>query len=429
MRWQIFRLEAVALLGMALPLPCLAQFNQYTAPGSFQERPVSKEEQLDQAIDEAPWSLGRFFLEPWIGISDFAYVDVGGRSQVGSDSAANGRQPDLTLTLGAGIRIYCPVASDFVFEAHFLPAYVWFRDQSDRRRLNGQYGLGLFGDLGRTDLEVSVSRNDEARFLSNELQRRASQRNDKASAGLQVELVSGVAIFGSASRLEVRLLEDAAPLSGDPLDRDEDVYRAGIRFRSRRGFQLGLALEDSEVVFTDDRFDRSNYGVAPVVELGIGGERLWLAADVAFRSLDPLEGSQFVAFEGPTGSAWLSWNLRTSLELQLSGGRDLAYSITETWAYFVNERFGIGLRTGLGSGSRLKFFAERGQDDYIAVVSDIQPRIDDFDSYGTELEIELTQITLAAGWTRTVYESSLPEFDRRVDEIKIGAALGLGIWP
>ena len=205
------------------------------------------------------------------------------------------------------------------------------------------------------------------------------------------------------------------------------MYRGGIRFRSRRGFQLGLAVEESDVVFEDDRFDRSNSGTSPVVELGIGGERLWLGGDIAFRSLDPSEGSLFVPFEDTTGETWISWKARPRLELQISAGRDLVYSITETWAYFVNERAGISLRTSLSSRDRLHFFIEQGQDDYVEVVSGLQPRIDDFDSYGVGFEIQLARVTVDIGWRRTDYDSSLPVFDGRVDVIRTGLRFGRGL--
>ena len=125
----------------------------------------------------------------------------------------DGRGADVSATVGAGVQMYRPVASDLVFEAHFLPAYVWFEDQVERRRLNGRYGLGLFGDLGRTGVEVSVSRDDETRFLSNQLQQQVNVRDDTAAVEVDVELVSGIAIFGSASKLRVRLLDEVDAIS------------------------------------------------------------------------------------------------------------------------------------------------------------------------------------------------------------------------
>lgn len=412
-----------SLLCLVVAAPGLGQFGGYTAPGSFAGRPTSKVEQFEGAMDAAPWSLGRLFVDPWIGISDLNLV-------LGSGAGSNDPGRDLGATFSLGVQVYRPVASELVFEAHFLPAYVWFRDQIERRRINGAYGMGLYGNLGRTKVGASVSRNDESRFLSNELlQRRVNERNDRAEASLNIELVSGMAIFGSASSLRVRTLEDENLFFGNLSSRDrvEDVYRAGLRFRSRRGFQLGLALEESEVVFEDTLFDRSNFGTSPVVELGLGGDRLWLGADVVFRSLKPLGGSQFVAFEGVTGLVEISWRARPRLEVELSSRRDLDYSITSTWAYFESEIAHLGLTINLTSLDQLRFFAEQGRDEYTDVVPGLQPRIDDVDSYGVNLSVRLALISLRLGWSRTTFDSTLQQFDRRLDVFSTGIGIGGGL--
>ena len=51
------------------------------------------------------------------------------------------------------------------------------------------------------------------------------------------------------------------------VDRREHVARAGARYRSRRGLMIGVGAEWSAADFDVSASDRSNQGIAPILEL------------------------------------------------------------------------------------------------------------------------------------------------------------------
>ncbi len=410
---------AGTLLALALGLtngPAGAQFVQYTPAGSFEKRQESIDALLDQAMKRSRWRLGNLFADPWIGLRDVSYVE--GVESVGGS--------DFTATVGAGLRLYRPLASEFTLAVHALPEVVWWQDLDDRRRLNGRYGLGVFGNLGRTGLEITATRVEEARFFSRQLEDRVNLREDRAEAKVEISLGGGASLFGSGSSLRVRYPRDEATGFANlaAVNRDERVFRAGVRFPLSGGLELGLGGEYSEADFEDELADRSNSGLSPILTLASSGGELYVSALLALRSLEPEEGSSFVDYEDVTGSLDLSWRTRGRFELQLFADRNLVYSFDEEWASFEDASFGLGLWISLGSRASIRLFATQGVNDYAPVGPLARDREDDYDSLGADLSFRFGGATLLLGWSRTEYTSDLPDFDRTVTTVNSRLVFG-----
>ncbi len=56
-----------------------AQFNQYTPPGTFIGRTITRSEVVDKAMQESRWKLGRMYFDPWAALRNLSYVDNSGR--------------------------------------------------------------------------------------------------------------------------------------------------------------------------------------------------------------------------------------------------------------------------------------------------------------------------------------------------------------
>lgn len=407
-------------LAALVPAASSAQFVQYLEPGSFNLGREATQEDFETAMEEARWRLGRLYVDPWVGLRDLGWVDnVQGLSESRPTAA------DFTVTLGAGVRAYRPIGGEVIFAAHLLPEYVWWQDSTERRRLNGRYGAGFFGNLGRTGFEVTARRVDESRYFSREVEARVNSRDDRLDASVEVELGAGVSLFASGRLRQIEsLTTDEEGLEGiDVLDRDETLVRAGVRFRLAGDWVVGIGAEESETDFAAQIVDRSSSGTSPVVELGLESDVVRLEADVAFRDLEPTAGSLFEPYREATGRLRLGIKPTGRAELQLFADRNLVYSVDPRYTYFEDTAWGVGLLTSLGSSVSLRVFAQTGTDDFAAVAA-APPRSDDFDSFGGSVRVGFGRVTLEVSGARTRYESSVADFDRQITEIRTGLSIG-----
>ncbi len=395
------------------------QFDQYTPPGSFEETRESREEQLERSMKEARWRLGRVYLHPWLGLRNVSFVDpVTDRD--GTEIS------DFTASIGAGIRAYVPVGRELTLAVHALPEYVWWQDLSERRRFNGRYGAGLFGNFGRTGLEITATRDEDARVVSREIEELVNTRDEQGKLALEVDVGRGISVFGEGSVRQLRFTDDTEErtlLGLESLERDEEILQAGLRLPLPRGLTLGLGVERSEVDFTQND-DRSHSGTSPILQLDYDGPRFSLAIHVAFRDLEADPGSRFVPYDDLTGSLQSSWKLSNSTEIQLFGNRNLVYSPGDRWAYLEDTGFGLGILTALTSQLSLRVYAEQGDNSYVSFVPTSLERNDDYVAFGGQLQVGLGRVTLTLDASTTDYDSNVPGFDRSTTAIRTGLILG-----
>lgn len=408
---------ALALAGVATLSS--AQFSQYTKAGDFERSPASLKEDIDEAVEEAKWDFGRVRVDPWLALRELTYDDnVGAR-------AGDEVQSDLTATVGAGFRAYLPFGSDLVLATHVLPEYVWWRDLSDRRRVNGRVGVGLFGSLGRTSLEASVARADEARFFSREFEDQVNTRDEVGFLSLALDLNQGFAIFANSRvrRLEFRD-EDGSIAAVKILDREETIQRAGIRHTSARGLTIGVGVEDSEVDFEIVDSLRSNSGTSPLVQLQYVGPDFFFVIEAVDRDLEFPAAPQLLNYDEVTGQARFEIESFERLGLQAYGRRNLVYSFTDRWAYFEETATGAAVRLDAASWLSIRAFGETGTSDFRPVDVGIDLREEDFDGYGIEFQFAVRRATLHLAFSKTSYDANLQEFDRDVTVIRTGLVFG-----
>ena len=411
-------LSLVALLG---PAAARAQFDQYTAPGRLVESRETMQDLLARQMKESRWRLGRFFVDPWVGVRNIAYFDnVYGDTQ-------GPKQSDFTATLGAGLRTYCPLGAELTFAGYALPEYVWWQELADRRRINGRYGAGLFGNFGRTGLEATAARTDDSLFFSRELEVPVNTRLDRGAAQLEFELFGGLSLFAGGELRRIRYLDKDDPTLAtlDLLDRDEEILRAGLRFPLFGGLEIGVGAEDSRVTFDTTERDRSNHGLSPILQVDFKGSGLRLTSNLAWRDLEPEPGSAFVPYRNVTGDFRLEVRIGGQLRPELYGRRNLVYAIEQQWVYFDDTGLGLGLRTSLGPIASLRLFVEEGTNDYTSFAG-VSDRQDDYRAIGGQLRFALGRFALILGATSTNYDSNLPQYDRDILVLRGGLVLGLG---
>jgi len=362
-----------------------AQFLQYTLPGGPEENPESRQERLAHELKEARYRLGPVRIAPWLNVHDVSYV----RSVVAEGVETPN---DLTASVGAGFRAYLRSGPKVTWIAQVLPEYTWWQRQTDRRQLNGRYLLGMAGYFNRLTVEAQAGRQQRLQVVNPEVPVPVSSRNDGGELLTELRLASSLSAFAvfNVSRQNNLIEGTTDPLTGRLrlLDRDEQVERAGLRWRPSSSWTVGLGAEHSEVEFLHGELDRSNSGTAPLAQVLFQGSRFRFQTQAAARSLRADRGSEFIPFHGVTGETSLSLESRSRLGATLYASRNLEYSIESSYAYFLDERVGTSLTLSLGQRTTGRLFAELGSDDY-AEFPGVPPRRDDVSSWGGSLTFRL----------------------------------------
>ncbi len=400
--------------------PAMAQFVQYTPPGALGTSQVSSQEDFEKAMKEARWQMGPLRLSPWYALRDFGYVD----NVFGS---SDNPKSDYTATVGAGLRGYLGSKATLAF--HALPEYVWWADLENRRRLGGRYGAGLFGYFDRLSLETEATSSNLQEYISSEVEQPVGIERRRGAAAIELEFVTHLAVFASGALEEWRY--DDTDVGGPQgarlllLDRTENVYRGGLRYGLTKSFTLGAGVEYSDVLFARTEYDRSNKGVAPLVELNYTRTRFMVDFSAAYRSLEPTGDSIFLPFEGATGRFSFGWRPGSRLSFQVYGSRNLVYSLYLGSTYYLDDRLGVGVAVPLGWRILARAYYERGKNDYVMLESSDNQRLDDLSSYGGSAEIELGEkVRFYLGLSRQSYESNLDLGNRSIFRFQFGITFG-----
>jgi len=418
MKRQVATIVSIGALCGALVTQ--AQYSQYTPPGTFVGRTITRSDVVERAMQQARWKLGRMYFDPWAALRNLSYVDNSGRD----DS-------QITATVGLGVRGYTPVASELTLALHVLPEYVWWQDDSGRNRWNGRYGLGLFGDLGRTGMELSVTRRDDAVFFSQEFEQQVNTRLDQAEAILDFDVGGGFSLVLGGTFRAIRYLEDPGEfIDLSIVDRDEQFYRLLVDIPLPRGFKLGVGAEYSLAEFDPGSSDRSNSGTSPLVTADYETPNFFFRANLLFLDLQPDgDGSRFVDYSGLAGNAELAWRAWTRLEPQLYFRNNLSYSFTDIWAYFDSPTAGLGLKIAMTRWAWIRIFGETGSNDYVSFEPFDVDRKDDFNSYGADIGFSVGKGRFSVGYWSSDYDSNLPQFDRTNSGIRANFGIGTGGGP
>lgn len=410
---EIMRLKILSSMTFILWLCAAAagaQFLQYTPPGGPEEEAETRREKLEHDFQEARFRLGAVRWDPVLTLRDVAYV---------RNFFANGEGPpdDFSATAGLGIRAFLRNGPKVTWSATVLPEYVWWAKQQERRRLNGTYFLGFAGYFNRLTVEVEAGRQQQQEIVTPEVPVPVSARRDGGELLLELRLTGATSAFSTVSvnRQEV-LATDLNDLGLDELerlDREERVVRAGLRWRPREAWTIGLGAEFSEADFEPGTLNRSNSGTAPVVEARFEGNRLIVQADAAFRSLEAKQGALFLPYDRVTGGASVLLRAGNLLSPGIYFSRGLVYTLSSDYAYTEDERAGASLTISLGERSQARVFAETGTQDYTTFSLLAPSREDDVASYGASFTFGLTRnLFLSVRATRSRFDSNLSELDR-----------------
>ena len=398
---------AVLALILTASTPAVAQ---YTAPGTAAPtRHTPTKVEFQDKIKAAPWKAGALAIRPWLGLRDFQLV-----TELDRQGEAGGE--DLTFTLGAGLRGYLPAGPKALFAVHALPEYVWWQDRSEKRRLNGRYGLGFFVFFNRLTLELSQRRIEQQSFFSSEIQALTTSRNDISTLSLDLEVTPNISLFGIASLQDSENLEDESA-TFSILDREDETGLLGVRYENSEGWVLELGYMDTSADFAEGARDLSNSGSAQLASIGLDRSRVGFRLDLTFLNREADAGSEFGMFDETTGNLAVLWRPSKTIDVLGYARRAQSYSTDRRFSYFLEERQGARVNFDF---DRVRFgvFGEVGEDDFEDVTAGLPNRIDDVTAYGGDIGITFREVSFSVRATQTDYDSIFDAFDRDVSSVQ-----------
>ena len=421
-------LVALLISTLFLADPAAAQFQQLsTNPIDAGEQRESRVELLREAVSEARWSFGNFKLDPFLAIKDASWVD-------NVFSTDDEETSDFTVTVGAGLRGFWEVG-DTIIALHALPEYVWWQDLEDRRRLNGRYGAGLFGEFSRLAMEIETTLDEQQSRVLREVDQFTNTSAAELRARFQLRLYRSLGVFveGTDTQLEYQLDEEPSLLVPNfaALDRDEERLRLGLTMRLRDRVDLSFGVESIEATFDPLGARQSNDGDAVFAALDYDSERFSATIEAASTELEASAAtSLFPGFDDVTGSATLRLNSNDGRQQwRTRFSRELAYAVGAQFAYYQEETVGVAYRLRFAERIELSASYDVGTLDFVGEFGSSVTREDDFDSLGITLGIPLPYVSLTFGASRIEFDSTFPDADRTINQLSINVSLGSVEWP
>lgn len=418
-------LVSLGVLSGLLPGPAVAQFSQYTPPGGLSVGATSTKQAMEKSVANAPWKVGPFRFQPYLGLKDLGYV---------RNLATNSGTliDDYTASFGLGLKAYLPVGPKVVFAAHYLPEYTWWQESEDLRGWHLRSGLGMYAFFNRLTIEVAGTGTDLLDYVSSEFDSPATV--ERLSLGLNAHLdlygpwgVQVAADYDEASYDDTGV-ENVFGGQLELLDRTEQRVRAGVSYTLRNGLRVVVGAQWSEVSFDNPERDRSNDGLGEFVSVSHTGTRWAAGIDLTHHQLDPLEGSEFVPFEGFGGQARLTWRGRNRIGLTGYAGRNIVFSLDQGSSYFLDQRYGAAVDWLFGWRTQLRVFGELGDNEYKSVSGAPFRRQDDYLGYGADVQFKFSESTaMVVGFARQEYDSTLNGFDREITTLRVSVNLGSGL--
>jgi hypothetical protein len=377
-------------------------------------------------LERSRLQLGPVRVLPWLSVSNFGYNN----NVLGSAQDPVG---DWTATIRAGARFYVPFGSKTFLRLDALPEYTWYKDLSSRDQWGGRAQAAYLAFFNRLSLQLSGAYSVNASaILSSEVPATVVRAGWDAKANVEVDVARRISVFAGAEVLRERINDPGEALINQVdvanYDRTDGVARAGVRYRFSPSWNISIAAEGTQTRFVLTPEQRDNRSLAPLLGLHYDRPRFFASFYAGYRIGRPLGGSSFPAFQTPTGSGFLSYVLMRSVELSTFGSRRLVYGTSSDNPYYLETRYGGGVRIRILSGLSLQGYGSYGTNDYSFATSGstgTPARLDRVTTFGGTLALGIRRnLTLTAGANRTSYNHNVPGNDRSVFIFSTGLSFG-----
>lgn len=414
-----------AILGCCLaPCAALAQLTGDQVPRG---RTIAAKEQIELELERSRFRLGAIRILPTLEISQAGYD-----SNVFSTAEEEPIEPvgDWSATVAAGVGWILPVGSKFYLRGNVLPEYTWYKEVKGRRNFGGSYDGALLAFFNRMSLEAGGYYRENFSFLNTETETRVVEKAEGGRGKFEIELTRALSAYaeGELQRLDFRLAggEPVLFVDVEEFDRTESLARAGLRYRFSEHADLSLASELTQSNF-EKTPERDNRTTAILLGIFYGRPRVFLNLVGGYRQGRPFGNSVFREYSSVSGSFFVSFFPRPSLELRLHGSRRPVYGGTAEAPYFLETKGGLTLNVQVFRSLLLRGFGEYGTNDYdflVPVGDGFVERRDPIRTLGAGFSLILFRnLVFTANGHETEHRSNIPGLQRTVFRVVTAISL------
>jgi hypothetical protein len=407
-RGRFRRIALVAgLAAGALPLVLRAQMVSDVVP---RERIVPEQEQIQTSMEQSRLRLGPIRLIPGVFVSNLGY-----------DSNPTGTPENpvgaFTASVAAGTKLVVPLGSKLFLLGDAYPSYTYYEGYPRLSRWGGVANASLAGYFNRMSFQAGGRWFQSVRQTTEEQQSPLLDKRETVYANVEIDLLRRLSLFGGAAAQKVRNEQLEAPppdqLPAAFNDRTDEAFQGGFRFNLGGTWQVAPEVQYTTSNFVLTPEERNNTSMGYLLGVSYNQPRLYINVIGGYRVGRPWNGSSFPEYEEPVGSFFVSYFLRSWLEIQGHGWQRVSYSINVANPYFISTNIGGGLNVQVGPNILLKAFAATGQNDYpfpVPTGGALVPRLDDIVRYGGGASVKVyKRLVLTATVMQREQTSTIPE--------------------
>jgi hypothetical protein len=322
------------------------------------------------------------------------------------------------------------LSSKVTLRAEFLPTYIWYAHEVERRSLGGNLGASLFALFNRLTFAAAGYASRADSVVSSEVAAIQRQTAKVGRADLEIAFLRRLSLIASGDYQQRRYglggAEPPSPIDVARNDRKEWASRVGLRYRFSELVDVSAGVEVTWTEFYVEEQFRDNTSRAAIVGVHVERPGFIVNLSGAYRKGEERNDSGFPAYEEPTGSGYVSVTLLRPLDVEFTGHRRISYSLSIESPYYIETRYGAGLAFRVGTHVTLRPFGELGTNRYPSFPSTGGvSRTDDARVYGGTATIILARnVSASASYTRSRYDSDIISFNRRYDQVFVGISLG-----
>lgn len=423
---SVAHLAAGALLAL---VPCRAPAQLLGGANVPFQRTVTTKEAVESESESARFRLGPLRLLPVLSLRDVGYNDNVTGSPTNPVS-------DWTATVAGGTRLLVPLGEKWAIRGTIVPEYTWYLDSEDLRGWGGTYSGSVVALFNRLTFEGGGGYQKRSEIVSSEAPTARPRKTTDGKADLEVDVLPRFSILAGYHAAKTRYDDAALVIGGAPtasnLDRDEALWRAGVRYELREWFSVGAQYVGGRQEFTREPQSRDNDQTGWAVTARYDRERFYLDGSVGKRKSEARwAGSPYVPFDETTYSYFASWFVANPVEIQVGGSRGPVPSVSLSENYYMGSRNFAALNVTLGNRFVLRGYGSLGSNAYpgaIGAPEGTPARKDDLTEYGAGATIRLTKaIALTPLVSRYETDSNYTGAARKINRLYLNLDVDFGL--
>jgi hypothetical protein len=396
-----------SLLTAAVPLAVRAQLVSDVVP---RERIVPEQMQIQSDMERSRMRLGPIRLIPGFQVSNLGYDS----NPTGSPEDPQGA---FTATVAAGTKLVVPLGSKMFLLGSAYPSYTYYEGYSRLSNWGGLANASVAGYFNRMSIQAGGTWFQSVSQPSDEQQSPILNKTESVFGKVDIELTRRLFLFGGATAQKVQGDQLEAPppdqLPAAFNDRTDEAFQGGFRFDIGANWQVAPEVQYTTSNFVLQKDERNNTSTGYLLGVSYDQPRLFVNVIGGYREGRPWNGSSFPTYSEPVGSFFVSYFLRSWLEIQGYGYKRVSYSLNVSNQYYLSDNIGGGINVQVGPHILLKALATTGDNRYPNPV-DVEGmpvrRVDEIVRFGGGASIKVyKRMVLTAIVTQRDNNSTIPE--------------------